>query len=375
MNRVYRYRLYPSRSQSFALFRTLWLLRGLYNACIEERSTAWKRQSISVSKKMQDTQLKAIRDADPDYGDVHFHLLQDVVLRADLAFKSFFRRCKSGEKPGYPRFKSRDRYHSFTFKDAAHRNGVRLVSGGKRLYVHGIGNVKIKLHREHEGKLKQIRIIRLGDDHWYADFVCADVAAKPLLATGRGIGIDLGLMTFAALSDGTLIENERRGRHAQERLAELQRELSTKKRGSNRRKKTKAVLAKLHLKVARQRRDDHRKIALRLVKQNDWIAVEDLNVKGLAAGALAKSVHDAGWTQFISILVSKAESAGREVVLVDPRGTSQTCSDCQAHVPKDLSVRVHECPGCGLVLDRDVNAARNVYRLGLSLREARSVAA
>lgn len=380
MQRVYRYRLYPSSAQAAALVRLLGLLRALYNACLQERRDAWRQQVAAhpddprarkspVSKVSQDKQLRAVREVNSDYAGIHFHLLQDMVLRCDRAFQAFFRRVRHGGKPGYPRFKGRDFFKSFTFKDAPNRQGAALTAGGKRLRIHGVGNVKIKLHREHEGKLKQIRLIRLGDDHWYADFVCADVPGRFLPPATDSVGIDLGIKTFAAMSNGTVIENSRVGATGAVDLANAQRRLARRKRGSNRRREAKRLVVKQHLRVARQRLDFQHKAAIGLVRRYQTIYVEDLNIKGLAAGMLAKQVNDAAWGQFIRILTYKAESAGREVVKVDPRGTSQRCSECGVVVPKDLSVRVHRCP-CGYTADRDLNAARNIIRLGQSLREA-----
>jgi putative transposase len=375
--RVYDFRLYTTRSQNAALARTCWLLRQLYNGCIQERREAWTKQRVSVTKRVQDAQVKAIRAHDPEYAAVHFHLLKDAISRADLAFKGFFRRCKAGQTPGYPRFKGRGQYESFTFTDAANRRGAILCAGGSRLRIHGIGNVKIKLHREHEGKLKQIRILRRGDGHWYAQLVCADVPAKLLSTTGREVGVDVGIKSFAVTSiDGDYpIRNPRYHEAAQARLAVAQQKVSGRKKKSKRRRKAQRSVARLHLKVARQRRHFQHVTALQLVKENDFICVEDLNIKGLAQGFLSKQVYDAGWGQFIDILVYKAESAGRELVKVNPRGTSQACSACGVIVPKDLSVRVHACPDCGYTADRDVNAAKNILRLGQSLREARRLAA
>lgn len=375
VQRVYRYRLYPTPAQSASLLRMLTLLRTLYNACLQERRDAWQKQHVSITKKTQDDQLCAVRENDVEYKGIHFHLLQDVVLRCDRAFQAFFRRVKAGVKTGgaagFPRFKGRDFYKSFTFKDAGHNNGAALVAGGKRLCLHGIGNVKIKLHRAHEGTLKQVRVIRLGDGHWYADFVCTDVPKKllPAATQSQEVGIDLGLKVYAKTSDDHDIENPRYVREGAAGLVAAQRKLSACKRGSNRRRKAKTLVAKHHLHIARQRLDFQHKETLGLLHKYQTLYVEDLNVKGLAAGMLAKSVSDAAWGQFISILIDKAESAGREVVKVNPSGTSQRCSECGAHVPKDLSVRVHRC-ACGYVADRDLNAARNILRLGQSLRRA-----
>jgi putative transposase len=189
-----------------------------------------------------------------------------------------------------------------------------------------------------------------------------------LPATGQSIGVDVGITTFAALSDGTLVDNPRPYQRAQRGLAHAQRVVSKRKRGSARRRKAVVLLAKQHDRVARVRRDFHHKTALDLVRRFDRIAIEDLNVKGLAQMRLAKQVHDAAWAQFRTILAAKAESAGRDLIAVDPRGTSQFCSACGSHVPKGLGVRVHDCPDCGIRLDRDVNAALNIQWRGQRLR-------
>jgi len=364
MVRVYRYRLYPSRAQHLAMLGTLWLLRELYNAALQHRSDVYRRTGETVSAYTQMRELTGVREVRPEYGEIHTHLLQDAITRLDRAFSAFFRRCKAGEQPGYPRFKGRDRYRTFTFKDASHNNGVRLAAGGKRVKLSGIGNVKLKLHRPVEGKIKQASVTLAGDGHWYVAFACDGVQPKPLSKTGASIGVDVGITTFAALSNGELVANPRPYETAQRALGKAQRVVSRRKRGSKRRRKAVRRLAKRHDKVTCVRRDFHHKTALDLVRRFDVIAVENLNVKGLAQMALAKQVHDAGWAQFSAILADKAASAGRELVAVDPRGTSQECSGCGAEVRKDLSVRVHECPACGLVVDRDVNAARNILRRG-----------
>ena len=368
MVRVYRYRLYPSRAQHFAMLGMLWLLRELYNAALQHRSDVYRRTGETVSAYTQMREIAGIREVRPEYGKIHTHLLQDAITRLDRAFSAFFRRCKAGEEPGYPRFKGRDRYRTFTFKDAARNNGVRLAAGGKRVKLAGIGNVKLKLHRPVEGRIKQASVTLSGNGHWYVAFACDGVQPQPLPSTGASIGVDVGITTFAALSDGELVSNPRPYETAQRALGKAQRVVSRRKRGSHRRRKAVRRLAKRHDKVACVRRDFHHKTALDLVRRFDVIAVENLNVKGLAQMALAKQVHDAGWAQFATILRAKAESAGREVVAVDPRGTSQECSACGAVVRKGLGIRVHHCPACGLVLDRDTNAAINIHRRGQRLR-------
>jgi putative transposase len=366
--KAFRYRLYPTRAQDAALRSTLERLRRLYNAALEERREAYRKQGVSVTRAQQEKALTEIKRAEADYADDHTHLLQDVTTRLDRAFQAFFRRCKAGENPGYPRFKGRGRYHTFTFKDAAHGNGAKVVAGGQRVQLAGIGKVKFKLHRPLRGRLKTVSITLDSDGHWYAVFTCDRVPAELLPPTGAETGLDVGIASFATLADGETIDNPRPLEHAQQKLTKAQRRRARKRAGSNRRRKAARLEAKHHARVRNARKDFHHKTARALVRRFDRIVVEDLNVKGLAGGMLARPVHDAGWAQFLTILACKAESAGRDNPRVNPAGTSQTCSGCWAHVPKDLSVRVHQCPHCGLVLDRDANAARNLLRLGRSLR-------
>jgi putative transposase len=368
VRRVYRYRLYPTPAQDRALRGTLDLLRELYNAALQERRDAYRATGKAPTCYDQQKSLIEVRQLRPEFAAVHTHLLQDALTRLDRAFQAFFRRCKAGETPGYPRFKGRDRYHTFTFKDAANGNGAKLCAGGKRLRLSGIGHVKIKLHRPYEGRIKQVSVTLDGDGHWYAALVCDDVPPKPLPATGRDVGVDVGLATFAALSDGGRVENPRPLETARVAVLRAQRAVARKRRGSKRRRKAVRLLARQHARVRNSRKDFHHKTARDLVRRYDRIAVEDLPVQGLAGGRLARPVHDAAWAQFTTILAAKAEEAGRELVKVDPRGTSQTCSDCGTEVRKALAVRVHRCPHCGYTADRDHNAARNLHRLGHSRR-------
>lgn len=360
MLRVYKFRLYPTRQQESDLLTLLGRLRYFYNAALQERREGYKR-GVKVTRATQEKAITTVKqDADcVEYAGIHTHLLQDVVKRLDRAFEGFFRRVKQGATPGYPRFKGRDRFDTFAFKDAGSGRGASIVAGGARVRLHGIGNVKMKQHREMEGALKTIGVTRDKCGHWHA-LITREVATKPLPATGQSVGIDVGLTTFAALSDGAMVANPRPLRTAQRKVARAQRVVARRKRGSKRRRKAVRLLAKQHQHVANVRRDFHHKTARAIVQKYDRIAVEDLNVKGLSRGILAGPVADAGWSQFVGVLTSKAEDAGRELVRVDPNGTSQECSACGERVPKALGVRVHRCP-CGYTADRDVNAARNIH--------------
>lgn len=361
MLRVYKFRLYPTRAQTEALGVLQGRLRYFYNAALQERRDGYKA-GVKVTRTTQEKAITGIKhDPEcPDYAGVHTHLLQDVVKRLDRAFQAFFDRVKRGQTPGYPRFKNRDRYATFTFKDAGKGNGAAVVAGGARIRLHGIGNVKMKQHRPMEGTLKTIGVTHDNTGHWYA-IITREVPAHPLPAVDRAVGVDVGITTFAALSDGAMVENPRPLATARILMERAQRKVSRRKRGSKRRRKARRLLARAHDHVASVRRDFHHKTARSIVRRYDHIAVEDLNVKGLVRGMLAKAVNDAGWGQFVAILTEKAEEAARVLVRVDPSGTSQECSGCGEVVHKGLSERVHRCPHCGLSMDRDTNAALNIH--------------
>lgn len=331
----------------------------LYNAALQERRDAYRMAGISLSAASQMAQLPEIKKLRPEYKDIGSQVLQDVIQRLDRAYQAFFRRVKAGEAPGFPRFRSHRRYDSLTFKQA----GWKLE--GRRLRLQGIGTLRLFLSRPIEGTVKTVTLRRDRCGDWFAVFSCDDVPTKPRPETGRAVGIDVGLEKFLATSDGEFVENPRHLRRQEAALKRTQRRVSKRKRGAQRRRKMVQTLARRHRKVQRSRRDFHFKTALRLVRSCDQIAVEALNVRGLSRGMLAKSVQDAGWRQFLDILTGKAEEAGREIVAVNPRGTSQVCSGCgcEPKERKSLSVRIHRCLECGLVLDRDTNAARNILHL------------
>ena len=390
--KAYKYKLRPTPEQAEKLDWTLWRCRELYNAALAERKEAWRMRHVSIGYYEQKRDLPAIKELRPEYRDIHAHVLQDVIKRVDLAFAAFFRRAKAGEKPGYPRFQGRSRYHSITYPE--YGNGVTLDGG--LLSLSKIGRVAIRLHRPLEGTPKTVTISREADG-WYACLSCAEVPTQPLPLTGQETGIDVGLKSFLALADGTFIENPRHYRKAEKALKRAQRRVSRRKKGSQRRRKAVKWLARKHQKIARQRRDFHHKTALALVRQYDTIYFEDLQVANLskapepkpapdkpghylpngaaAKAGLNKSIQDAGWYQFRVILSCKAAYAGKRAVAVPPAYTSQDCSGCGERVQKRLSVRTHVCPFCGLVLDRDTNAALNILWAGQAHQGAVAVAA
>jgi putative transposase len=368
VRKTYQYKLTPTPEQERVLDRTLMLCRQIYNAAIEERREAWRMRGVSITYYQQKAELPGIKEAMSEYAEVNAQVLQDVILRVDRAFQAFFRRLREGQTPGYPRFHGRDRYQSVTYPQVGEHGGATLDGGV--LSLSKIGRIPIRLHRPLEGVPKTVTISREADG-WYACISCDDVPIHALPATGQETGIDLGIEAFATLSNGARIFHPGWYRKAERALKTAQRRVSRRKKGSNRRRKAVALLARAHQTVRRQRQDFHHKTALALVQQHDTIYHEELQTANLVRNHhLAKSISDAGWAAFLTILSFKAACAGRKVIAVNPAYTSQRCSGCGVLVSKGLSVRWHSCPDCGTSLHRDHNAAKNIERLGQRLRGA-----
>lgn len=361
--RTYKYRLYPTKEQVGLLDYQLSEARSLYNAALQERRDAWKMQQISLNYYNQANQLKEIRDAG-NLGLANFSACQDVLRRVDKTFKAFFRRIKSGEKAGYPRFKSRDRFDSFTFP--AWGDGCHITEQG-RLKVQGVGTIKLKMHRPIAGEIKTLTL-KHDAGKWYACFSIIFDIESPT-PQSEAIGIDVGLYSFAALSNGRLIDNPRNLEIGFARLRRCQRRVARRKRSGNNKRKAVRLLQKAHARIRNQRSDFQHKLSRKIADNYSFVAVEDLNIQALARSMLSRSVSDAGWGSFLAKLAYKVEETGGRLVRVNPNGTSQVCSRCGClpDVPKTLADRMHVCPRCGLVIDRDVNSARNILRLGLSL--------
>jgi putative transposase len=366
MIKAFQFRLYPDEAQRVSLAGILSEACRLYNAALQERWEAYKRERKSISYYDQTKQLTEIRAAN-DIGIANSTCARDALRRVDRAFKAFFRRVKRGEKPGYPRYRSARRYDSATFS-----NGFKVTD---KLYVQGVGEIKIKLHRPLIGEIKTLTIKR-DVNHWYATFV-VEVQPVPLLPTGENAALDLGLTTFAKMHadgfEGASIENPRLFRLAEKKLRRLARRVARREKGSNRRRKAVQDLAKHHRKIRNQRKDFLHQHSHWLIKHFDAIAVEDLNVKGMSRGRLAKSVQDASWSAFINMLSYKAEYAGRTIVKVDPRDTTQRCL-CGQRNYVTLADRRQICSTCGFVRDRDHDAAMDIYYLAFGARIVPSVA-
>jgi putative transposase len=369
MRKTFKYRLFTTPLQSELLGLQLGEACRLYNAALEERRDAWK-QRVSINYYDQAHQLKEIRAAG-DLGLANFSCCQDILRRVSKTFEAFFRRAKRGEKAGYPRFKSRHRFDSITFP--SYGDGIKLHDN--LLRIQGVGQVEVKLHRPVGGKIKTVTVKR-ECGKWYA---CFSVACEPKLlpANAKEIGIDVGLLEFATMSDGQSVPNHRWYQKAEAKLRRAQRKVARRKKGSDRHRKAVALLQKVHQRIKNQRHEFQHKFTFWLTQNFGTIAVEDLNIKGLAGGMLGKSVHDVSWASFFSKLAYKAESAGRTLKSVDPRGTSQTCT-CGAKVRKELSDREHVCTACGLIAKRDLVSAQVILqraRISPSNRNVASVSA
>jgi putative transposase len=391
MRRSYVFRLRPTARQHIALASCVESHRELYNAALQERRDAWSHSKTRVYYGDQSAQLKEIRAARPDVAVWSFSSQQATLRRLNKAFAGFFRRVKSanpGVNPGYPRFKSKARFNSALWpKDG---DGARWLPQRRRVYLQGIGQVKVTMHREVVRQVKTIQVKHQGR-RWLLVLSCDDVPTKPLPATGRHAGVDLGIVSFATTSDGEQLDNPRWSRAAADRLANAQQRLQRAKRGSKSRERKREIVARRHRKIANQRRDFHHKQARTLVERYDMLVIEDLAIANMvrratpmpdtdnpgqflpngarAKSGLNRSISDAGWGQFVSLLRAKAEEAGRTLIEVDPRHTSNGCEACGYAASQNRVTQAQfACQRCGHRALADEHAARNILRAGLARR-------
>ncbi|MDT5187607.1 MAG: putative transposase [Mycobacterium sp.] len=387
MRRAYKFRLRPSARQHIALAACVESHRELYNAALQERRDAWGHSQTRIRYGDQSAQLTEIRAARPHVAVWSFSSQQATLRRLNKAFAGFFRRVKTGQKAGYPRFKGGNRFDSVEWpKDGV---GARWHPDAGRVYLQGIGQVKVSAHRTVTGRVKTIQIRREGR-RWMLILSCDDVPTNPLPATGHQAGIDLGIASFATTSDDEHIHNPRWGRAAADRLATAQQRLQRAKRRSRNRERKRETVAARHRKIANQRKDFHHNQARRLIESYDLLVVEDLQIANMlrrakpvpdpdkpgaflsngarAKAGLCRSISDAGWGQFVSILRAKAEDAGRTWVEVDPRHTSDRCESCSYAAPENRVTQAEfRCQACGHTAQADEMAARNILRAGLAL--------
>jgi len=358
---TYQYRLLPSKQQHRELAYLLETQRQLYNAALEERIGAYRR-GVTRSYFDQAKALTEWRQSDPDAAALPANLQRATLKRLDDAYKVFFSRVKRKAKAGIPRFRGKGWWNSFGFREFS---GITFHDGRLR-FKSMPGALRVHLHRPLPEDARICSCTFHRDIKGWKIGFAVEVRPSDLRSTDRKVGVDLGITNFAALSDGGFIPSLRAARQGQRRLRIAQRALRRKQRTSKSRRKAREEVARCHAATARRRLDHLHQSAARLVRDYDVIAIEALNMKGLTRGSFARDVHDASWARFISFVRYKAAKAGASVIEVDPKNTTQDCSGCGTKVPKGLGDRRHDCPICGLSLDRDLNAARNVlYRAGV----------
>jgi putative transposase len=376
MFKTYELRIRPNLAQRGAFEYVLRDSAETYNAGLQERKEAWKLQRKNITLYEQFSELTELRK-DERFAKIAVDIQREPLRRLDRAFKAFFRRVKAGQKPGFPRFRARARYDSFLF------NLPRILEN--KIKVPNLGWFKFKSSQPITGTTRTATVKRLGKK-WIVRLVCDIGPAPEKRAVSNAVGIDVGLTNFVTLSDGTTIENPRWIRKHEARIAAANRKLALKQKRSKNRIRAREVLRRAHQRAASARRNFTHHVSKWLVSNYDLIAFEKLNIKNMSRSAtgtiekpgknvaqksgLNRSILDAAWGELIWQLKYKAEYAGVWAVPVNPRGTSIRCSGCGEPVPKTLADRQHICGACGLALDRDHNAARNILRLGEALRGA-----
>ncbi len=379
MRTSYQYRLKPNREQAKKIDATLEMLRYQYNYQLAQRFNWYERNRCSIdrcplvchlpelsekpNRFSQQASLKKLKKDRPWYKNIHSQVLQEVPKKVEIAFDKWLKGDSNGKKSGRPRFKGSGRYKTFTYPQFKQHHFV-----GSKITLSKIGDVKVIVHRPIPDGfvIKTVSVTKKANGYYVTlSLDNKEVPViKPDFDADNIVGIDVGLIDFYVASDNTRITAPKYLRKAERKLKSTQRKVSRRKKGSNRRKKAIKKLGIRHKKLADTRKDFHFKIAKNLLSKYDVIAVEKLNVKGLARTRLAKSIHDAGWSQFINILSFKAENAGLKVISVNPNNTSQKCSSCGHIVRKPLSQRMHNCPNCNISLCRDLNASINIRNRG-----------
>jgi putative transposase len=362
-----KYRLYPTKKQQRLLQENLNECRWLYNHFLEERKNSWEQEKKGIGYFQQCKSLIALKEERPSLNNVYSQVLQNVADRVDKSFQGFFRRVKAGDKKvGYPRFKGFDRFDSLTYKQA----GFGWKIEDNRLTLSKIGSIKIKIHRSIIGTLKTCTI-RKQANKWYACF-SIEYQNNPLPESKKAVGIDVGLESFATFSTQEKINNPRFFKSDEKALAKAQRRLSKQTKGTPERNKVKKIVAHIHERISNRRHNFIHQEARKIVNKFGVICIEKLAVNDMMSkqtkvfgNKLNKSIADVAWGQFANVLSHKAAEAGRQFIAVNPKGTSQRCSQCGTIVKKDLSARWHDCPICGCHLNRDHNASLNILSLGL----------
>ncbi|MCK4260263.1 MAG: transposase [Halanaerobiales bacterium] len=355
-----RFEIKPTKEQEEKMFQTLYLCRKLYNNALDQRQTYYKKHEKGLTYTDQQNQLPAFKNENLEYKQVQSQVLQNALRRLDDAYENFFEK-----RAGYPRFKDKYHYTSFTYPQAEAKRNF-----GKEgyIYLSKIGHVKLNNHRDFEPSKVKIINVKFHNNKWYVNLTMEVEEEKLTSDLERCIGIDMGIKYIVITSDGQTYDNPKWLNKSENKFKKLQRQLSRKIKGSNNREKAKKHLQKLHAKITDQRRDYLHKVSINLVKENDLICIEDLQTINMMKNhKLAKSIANVSWNKLALYLEYKSKLYGKNFVKINPKNTSQLCSSCGKPVEKGLSDRVHDCPFCGLVLDRDHNAAINILHKGLEM--------
>lgn len=357
MQRTYHFRLYPTKDNEKKLFFTLNRCRLAYNKLLEGLNKGQKRNELQHS-------LLEMKEQFPELKQVHSKVLQMENYRLFSNLRALSKSKKKGRKVGALRFKGRDWFKTFTMNQTGFKI-IKIPTRYDKLKLSKIGEIPFIMHREPEGKIKQITVKHYPSGKWYASIICENKIEIQKTINQKKVGIDLGIKNFAFDSDGNHFDNPKHLHNSLGKLAIEQRKMAKKKRGSRNRNKQRIKVATIHEKITNQRDDFLHKLSNHYVRNYGFIAVENLHVSNMVRNRhLAKSISDVSWSRFIQFLSYKAENAGVTLAKVNPRYTSQICSSCGNVVRKCLQERTHKC-SCGLEIDRDLNASINILKLGL----------